>query len=778
MDEDFDFERRRELRRQKREEMQREAEKMNSYDDDEEAARERRRRARQERLRNMENEESSNITTESNSTETSSLITSSEPAEDDDDQALLERIAKREERRQKRMKEALERQKELDPTITNGTESTSAATEIEPKTRRDDQESSRNDLPSTETNSWKEKEELKVEEKLEERNVDVEDTVPVQEKTVPEEPKASLEEINKPDDEDRPTRSYLREQKSMEEKPKEPTNKEESVSAIIEIKEQTNRDLASADLELKKVEDQSLIPEPANENKIEVEVKMEADTPKIEEEKLVMKEDVEKPEEKLVEAKAQIQDEAPVKKEIEKLVKEQEKPSEIVEETPKKSIKEIEVKAKIPKKEEEKPQLKKEFVEKPSTSLKKVEEKPLTPKKEAEEKIVAPKKAVEEKTVTQKKEVEEKTFIPKKEVEEKPKWKKEAEEAKAKVEEKVKSKKEEVVEEKSKPSFLRDRLKVSTKPQDLPDSTAKAKKQESTLSPSRLRSPETEKQDPIAKLEAERKLQELKRRRNETDSEALEKMKQKQQTAEAELEELRKKREERKKVLEEEEKQKKQQQADKRAKEEEERRKMKEEIERRRAEAAEKKKQKEESKEGSKVAFIAPKGASAKIGEKAEFLNKSALKSPIKTSHTPLVCKIGNRLEQYTSAVQTKEVTKSPKSPVDVPVAEGLRSIKSMWEKGNVVNPTPSPASPPVATKETAGLNIGVAGRINSWKTKTPEPKPAEPKPAPEPEKTPAKTEQKPAEVTKPRGSWETKGSTPAKVFAAKSKFVTNGTRK
>ncbi|XP_073798241.1 caldesmon 1b isoform X2 [Danio rerio] len=560
MDEDFDFERRRELRRQKREEMQREAEKMNSYDDDEEAARERRRRARQERLRNMENEESSNITTESNSTETSSLITSSEPAEDDDDQALLERIAKREERRQKRMKEALERQKELDPTITNGTESTSAATEIEPKTRRDDQESSRNDLPSTETNSWKEKEELKVEEKLEERNVDVEDTVPVQEKTVPEEPKASLEEINKPDDEDRPTRSYLREQKSMEEKPKEPTNK--------------------------------------------------------------------------------------------------------------------------------------------------------------------------------------------------------------------------VVEEKSKPSFLRDRLKVSTKPQDLPDSTAKAKKQESTLSPSRLRSPETEKQDPIAKLEAERKLQELKRRRNETDSEALEKMKQKQQTAEAELEELRKKREERKKVLEEEEKQKKQQQADKRAKEEEERRKMKEEIERRRAEAAEKKKQKEESKEGSKVAFIAPKGASAKIGEKAEFLNKSALKSPIKTSHTPLVCKIGNRLEQYTSAVQTKEVTKSPKSPVDVPVAEGLRSIKSMWEKGNVVNPTPSPASPPVATKETAGLNIGVAGRINSWKTKTPEPKPAEPKPAPEPEKTPAKTEQKPAEVTKPRGSWETKGSTPAKVFAAKSKFVTNGTRK
>lgn len=83
-----------------------------------------------------------------------------------------------------------------------------------------------------------------------------------------------------------------------------------------------------------------------------------------------------------------------------------------------------------------------------------------------------------------------------------------------------------------------------------------------------MRSPETEKQDPIAKLEAERKLQELKRRRNETDSEVLEKMKQKQQVAEAELEELKKKREERKKILEEEEKQKKQQLAEKKAKEE------------------------------------------------------------------------------------------------------------------------------------------------------------------------------------------------------------------
>lgn len=70
-----------------------------------------------------------------------------------------------------------------------------------------------------------------------------------------------------------------------------------------------------------------------------------------------------------------------------------------------------------------------------------------------------------------------------------------------------------------------------------------------------------------AEKEAERKLQELKQKRNEAESEEMEKMKQKQQGAEAELEELKKKREERKKVLEEEEKQRKQEQEDKKVKE-------------------------------------------------------------------------------------------------------------------------------------------------------------------------------------------------------------------
>ncbi|TNN28273.1 Caldesmon [Liparis tanakae] len=136
-------------------------------------------------------------------------------------------------------------------------------------------------------------------------------------------------------------------------------------------------------------------------------------------------------------------------------------------------------------------------------------------------------------------------------------------------------------------------------------------------------------------------------------------MKLKQQDAEAELEELKKKREDRKKVVEEEEKQKKQEQEDKKAKEQEERKKMKEEIEKRRAEAAEKKKQKEEK--SSAVAFtISPKGSS-KIGAKAEFLNKSAQKSTAgRAFHSPIVSKIGNRLEQYTSALQVRLTVQYP----------------------------------------------------------------------------------------------------------------------
>lgn len=91
------------------------------------------------------------------------------------------------------------------------------------------------------------------------------------------------------------------------------------------------------------------------------------------------------------------------------------------------------------------------------------------------------------------------------------------------------------------------------------------------LSRGSVRSPEAEaadEQDEDARLEAERKLEELKRRRDDAESEEFERMRQKQQEAEAELEELKRKREERRKVLEEEERQRKQEEAEKNAREE------------------------------------------------------------------------------------------------------------------------------------------------------------------------------------------------------------------
>ncbi|KAJ8262271.1 hypothetical protein GJAV_G00164530 [Gymnothorax javanicus] len=338
---------------------------------------------------------------------------------------------------------------------------------------------------------------------------------------------------------------------------------------------------------------------------------------------------------------------------------------------------------------------------------------------------------------------------------------------------------QEVVEEKTRKSFRKEEVfekkakeVTPSKQQNGMAYDSKHKKPERT--PSRgsgMRSPEAQGEDQeeaAARLEAERKLEELKRRRDDAESEEFEKMRQKQQEAEAELEELRKKREERRKILEEEEKQRKQEREEKKAKEEEEKRRMKEEIERRRAEAAEKR-QKEESGEGEdKKPFkcVSPRGSSLKIGERAEFLNKSAQKSSVKATHVPMVSKIDNRLEQYTTALQSSKDAKSPKSGAsDLPLGtDGVRNIKSMWEKGNVFS---SPGGPGNSNKEAAGMKIGVAGRINDWLNKTPEPgKPASGKPA----------DLKPGDVTNKRSLWENKGSSPTKQVAVggKSKAVTN----
>ncbi|XP_036184529.1 caldesmon isoform X6 [Myotis myotis] len=292
--------------------------------------------------------------------------------------------------------------------------------------------------------------------------------------------------------------------------------------------------------------------------------------------------------------------------------------------------------------------------------------------------------------------------------------------------------------------------------------THKLKHTENTFSRSGGRASEAKEVEGAPQVEAGKRLEELRRRRGETESEEFEKLKQKQQEAALELEELKKKREERRKVLEEEEQRRKQEEAERKVREEEEKRRLKEEIERRRAEAAEKRqKMPEDGLAEDKKPFkcFTPKGSSLKIEERAEFLNKSVQKSGVKSTHqAAVVSKIDSRLEQYTSAIEGTKAAKPTKPAAsDLPVpAEGVRSIKSMWEKGNVFS---SPTAAGAPNKETAGLKVGVSSRINEWLTKTPD---GNRSPAPKP------SDLRPGDVSGKRNLWEKqsvdKVTTPAKV--------------
>ncbi|XP_039564057.1 caldesmon isoform X5 [Passer montanus] len=271
-----------------------------------------------------------------------------------------------------------------------------------------------------------------------------------------------------------------------------------------------------------------------------------------------------------------------------------------------------------------------------------------------------------------------------------------------------------------------------------------------------------------AKPEALKRLEDQRRRRGENESEELEKLKEKQQEAAAELDELKKRREERRKVLEEEEQKKKQEEAERKIREEEEKRRMKEEIERRRAEAAEKRQKMPEdgvSEDKKPFKCFSPKGSSLKIEERTEFLNKSAQKSGMKpTQTTAVVSKIDSKLEQYTSAIGGTKASRPKASDLHVP-AEGVRNIKSMWEKGNFS----SPSGTGTPNKETAGLKVGVSSRINEWLTKTPE---GNKSPAPKP------SDLRPGDVSGKRNLWEKqsveKPAAASKVSATGKKSETN----
>ncbi|XP_040201100.1 caldesmon isoform X4 [Rana temporaria] len=285
--------------------------------------------------------------------------------------------------------------------------------------------------------------------------------------------------------------------------------------------------------------------------------------------------------------------------------------------------------------------------------------------------------------------------------------------------------------------------------------------------------PSGDEADSGTKVEAGKKFEDLRRRKGETDSGEFEKSKQKQQESAAELEELKRKREERKRHMEEEEQRKKQEEAERKAKEEEEKKRQKEERERRRAEAAEKRQKQEEagvSDENKSLKGFTPKSSSLTIEERAGFLNRSSQKS-LKSSQPAVVSKIDSRLEQYTSAIGNNKSAKPAKvAPSDLPLpAEGVRNIKSMWEKGNVFS---SPGGVTSPNKETAGLKVGVSSRINEWLTKTPETN-----------KTPSAkpADLRPGDVSGKRNLWERpqadKASTPSKVTAGGKKSDTNGLR-
>ncbi|XP_073709575.1 caldesmon 1a [Misgurnus anguillicaudatus] len=600
---DDDFERRRELRRQKREEMRLEAERMASRrteEDEEEAARERRRRARQERLRGKESEdvpyqpESTELNNSHSVTMTetvsSSMVSSSRPGNDDDEEeALLDRLAKREERRQKRMKEALDRQREVET-------SQSSHYGLE-----------ESDVGLRRGRSYEAEEEMnsKQEEKQEEEDTPSEER---EEEVVVEKPR----------------RSYLREQKSIEETSK--------------IPDQGNSEPPSSK------ENEVILNEGADDSAVVLETEVENST---------------------AELTGDLQEE-------------------------------------------------KRGVERDGLT-----ENGLNKIREAES--------------FEKEELSENEVL---------------------------MEDEDVMRKNKQPNGA-----------VCEESTPKHKIAERSFSRGSLRSPEVPEADDAdgedARLEAERKLEELKRRRDEIESEEFEKMRQKSQEAEAELEELKKKREERRKVLEEEERRRMQEEEERKAREEEEKRRMKEEIEKRRAEAAERRQKVDDSVDGeARKPFkcVSPRGSSLKIGERAEFLNRSAQKSSVKSSHSPVVSKIDNRLEQYTTAVQSNKEVRSPKSAaIDLPmVTDGIRNIKSMWEKGNVFGSGGSPAS---TNKDAAGIKVGVAGRINDWLTKTPETGKASGRPA----------DLKPGDVTSKRSLWENKGSSATKTSRGETKSVTNG---
>ncbi|XP_050003978.1 caldesmon isoform X4 [Alexandromys fortis] len=699
-----DFERRRELRRQKREEMRLEAERIayqRNDDDEEEAARERRRRARQERLRQKQEEESLGQVTDQveahaqNSVpdEGSKPATTNTQIEGDEEAALLERLARREERRQKRLQEALERQKEFDPTVTDASLSVPSG-------------SMQNDTAENETAEKEEKRESRP------GRYEVEETEVVT-KSYQKNSHQDAEDTKKEEKEEEELKGGSVGENQVEETVEEKTP-ETQEEAVVMVLENGQVSAEESKVEGERAQDTE---ELARQKRMEEEERERAEAERLrleaeERERLKAEQD-----RKLAEEQARIEAEQKAAAE-ERERREAEERARVEEEQRRMAEEQQRAKAE----EEEKARLEEQ-------RRKKQLEEQRSEKQEAKDKG---EKGVE-KAERKGQEDRLQPAVPKQQIKD----------------EKIKKDKEPKEEVKS---FL-DRKKGFTdvKAQNGEFMTHKLKQTENAFSPSRPggRAGGDKEAEGAPQVEAGKRLEELRRRRGETESEEFEKLKQKQQEAALELEELKKKREERRKVLEEEEQKRKQEEAERKAREEEEKRRLKEEIEKRRAEAAEKRqKMPEDGSSEDKKPFkcFTPKGSSLKIEERAEFLNKSVQKSGVKSTHqAAVVSKIDSRLEQYTNAIEGTKASKPPKPAAsDLPVpAEGVRNIKSMWERGNVFS---SPSASGTPNKETAGLKVGVSSRINEWLTKSPD---GNKSPAPKP------SDLRPGDVSGKRNLWE-----------------------
>lgn len=720
-----DFERRRELRRQKREEMRLEAERIayqRNDDDEEEAARERRRRARQERLRQKQEEESLGQVTDQveahvqNSVpdEESKPATANAQVEGDEEAALLERLARREERRQKRLQEALERQKEFDPTITDGSlsvpsrrmQNNSAENETAEGEEKGESRSGRYEMEETEVviksyqkNSYQDAEDKKKEEKEEEE----------------EEEKLKGGNLGENQVEE-----------MVEEKT--PETQEEAVVMVLE-----NGQVSAAESKAEGDGEQDMEGIVSGERERAEAERLRLEAEEQERERIKAEQD-----RKLAEEQARMEAaQKAAAEERERREAEEKKKAKAEEEAKDRRIEEQRQKRQL----EEQRSERQEAKDKGEKGAEKADRKGLTGREAQDDRLqtAVPKTQEKEEGKGVKGQAQRQTSQ-----DDKPAFRRE--EIK---DEKIKKDKEPKEEVKN---FL-DRKKGFTemKAQNGEFMTHKLKQTENAFSPSRSggRASGDKEAEGAPQVEAGKRLEELRRRRGETESEEFEKLKQKQQEAALELEELKKKREERRKVLEEEEQKRKQEEADRKAREEEEKRRLKEEIERRRAEAAEKRQKMPEdglSEDKKPFKCFTPKGSSLKIEERAEFLNKSVQKSGVKSTHqAAVVSKIDSRLEQYTNAIEGTKASKPMKPAAsDLPVpAEGVRNIKSMWEKGSVFS---SPSASGTPNKETAGLKVGVSSRINEWLTKSPD---GNKSPAPKP------SDLRPGDVSGKRNLWE-----------------------